>query len=106
MLPGFTAWFMWHSMRGGVDVARRALAPQMRLHPGFLRYRLRLPPGHARLFLTNCISLLPGTLSADIEGNELVLHALDTGANVIAETREAERRVGELFGMRGGFSHE
>jgi len=102
MLPEFAAWFLWHSLRGGADVAWRALQPQMPLHPGFLRYRLALPPGSARVFLVDCLSLLPGTLSADIEGDELVLHALDTGADVIAETREAERRVEKLYGISGG----
>jgi len=102
MLPQFAAWFLWHSLRGGVDVAWRALQPQMPLHPDFLRYRLALPPGSARVFLVDCLSLLPGTLSADIEGDELVLHALDSRADVIAETREAERWVGKLYRISGG----
>lgn len=105
VLPGFAAWFLWNSLRGGLDVAWRALQPRMPLQPGFLRYKLALPPGPGRVFLVNCVSLLPGTLSADIDGDELVLHALDVGANVIAETREAERRVEILYGTSEGSPH-
>lgn len=99
MLPSFIAWFLWNSLRGGVDVTLRALKPRLSLQPGFLRYPLRLPQGHARLFLVNVVSLLPGTLSADIEGDELVLHCLDTGTDIIGETGYAERRVALLFGI-------
>ena len=105
MLPSFAAWFLWHSLRGGTDVAWRALQPRMPLRPGFLRYRLALPEGPARIFLVNCLSLLPGTLSADIEGDELVLHALDVGAGVMAETRAAEQRVQSLYGAVEGGRH-
>ena len=99
LLPGFIVWFLWNSFRGGVDVALRALKPRLSLQPGFLRYPLRIPQGHARLLLINAVSLLPGTLSADIEGDELVLHCLDTGADIIAETDYAEQRVAILFGI-------
>ena len=99
LLPGFIAWFLWNSFKGGVDVALRASRPRLSLQPGFLRYPLRLPQGHARLFLVNVVSLLPGTLSADIEGNELVLHCLDTGADIIVETSDAEQRIAVLFGI-------
>ena len=96
-LPGFVIWFLWHSLRGGLDVAWRALQPRVQLKPGFLRYPMALPPGRARVFMVNVISLLPGTLSADIEGDVLVLHALDTSADVIVETREAETRISALY---------
>lgn len=99
MLPGFILWFLWNSLRGGVDVALRALKPRLSLQPGFIRYPMRIPQGHARLFLVNVVSLLPGTLSTDIEGDELVLHCLDTAADIIVETGTAEQRVAVLFGI-------
>lgn len=102
LLPGFTAWFLWHSLLGGIDVAWRALQPRVDLEPGFLRYRLTLPPGGARLFLINVVSLLPGTLSADIEDDVLVLHALDISADAAEEVRAAELRVTALYGIERG----
>ncbi len=101
-LIGFAVWFFWQSLRGGLDVARRALRPRMTLNPGFLRYRLSVPPGPARVFLINSVSLLPGTLSADVDGDELLLHMLDTQADVMAETREVERRIRQLYGIEQG----
>ena len=40
-LPGFVALFLRESVHGGLDVARRTLAPRLRIQPGFKSYRLR-----------------------------------------------------------------
>lgn len=104
-LPGFAVWFLWRSLIGGVDVARRALRPRLSLNAGLLRYRLTIPPGPQRVFLVNCVSLLPGTLSADVRDDDLLLHALDTRGKIIDETRLAERRVQRLFAVATGVEH-
>jgi len=87
-------------------VSMRALKPSMPLNPGFLRYSLTLEPGPPRIFFVNCVSLLPGTLSAELEGDDLVLHALDTGSEVLAETRRTELRVKQLYGISEDSTHE
>lgn len=91
--------FVRQSLAGGVDVARRALSPRLPLHPGTLRYPLRLPPGPARIFFVNTVSLLPGTLSAGLEGNRLTLQAMDVDAPVTDGLTELEGVVGALFGV-------
>jgi multicomponent Na+:H+ antiporter subunit E len=104
-VPGFALWFLWQSLRGGIDVAWRALQPRVRLNPGFVRYRLSVPPGRARVFLVNCLSLLPGTLSADMEGDDLLVHALDAQAGIADDTRAIEAQVKRLYGLAGGSTH-
>ena len=73
----FIPYFFWHSIRGGVDVARRALHPQLPISPGLFDYRFRLPPGLPRVFMANTVSLLPGTLSVELEEEILRVHVLD-----------------------------
>jgi multicomponent Na+:H+ antiporter subunit E len=101
-LPGFVFWFLWQSLRGGYDVARRTLAFRLRLTPGFMDYPLTIPPGAARVFFINTLSLLPGTLSADLQDDCLTLHALDCQASVLEETRAVELQVARLFGQNLG----
>ena len=93
----FLPFFIGESLRGGVDVALRTLAPRLRVTPGFLRYRTRLCAPAARVFLANCVSLLPGTLAAELEGDWLTIHALSTEADNEAELRRLERAVARLF---------
>jgi multicomponent Na+:H+ antiporter subunit E len=96
----FVPFFLWWSLRGGVDVAWRACVPSLPIAPGILTYRLRLPPGRARIFMTAVISLLPGTLSAEIVRNELFVHVLDQRASSEADLAALETRVAALFRIR------
>jgi multicomponent Na+:H+ antiporter subunit E len=84
---------------GASDVARRALSLRMRLAPGFHRYAMRLPQGAPRVFFANAVSLLPGTLSAEIEGADVVVHSLDLSLDTNAELAVLELRVAALFDL-------
>lgn len=93
----FVPVFLWRSLAGGVDVARRALAPRMPIQPSLVEYRTELPDGLPRVVLANVVSLLPGTLSADIRGDVLCLHVLSAGAGEEASLRRLERSVARIF---------
>jgi multicomponent Na+:H+ antiporter subunit E len=96
-LPRFALFFLHQSLRGAWDVARRVLHPRLPVKPGFLRFTTRLPPGPARHLFLNVVSLLPGTLSAGQEADQVTIHALDLHGGVEDELRDLEKRVGGLF---------
>lgn len=98
-LPGFAGFFLWQSLRGGVDVARRALRWELALEPVLLSYRCRLRGGIALSLFANTISLLPGSLTADLNGRELLIHCLSSSATLEQELRELEEQVARLFGQ-------
>ena len=97
-LPAFVILFLRDSVRGGLDVAWRTLGPDLRVAPGFLRYRLRVDHPAARVLLINCIGLLHGTLAADLEGDHAELHLLDTGVDPAPQLRQLEQAIARLFG--------
>ena len=94
---GFVPFFLWHSLKGGVDVARRSFDPRMPITPELIEYPLRLPPGLPRVNLVNTVSLLPGTLSAELGGQVLRVHVLDSLGDFLAELEALEQRVGCMF---------
>jgi multicomponent Na+:H+ antiporter subunit E len=93
----FVPFFVGQSIRGGLDVALRALRPTPRLDPALLRYRTRLRDGTARVAFADALSLLPGTLCADVAGDELVIHTLDrrTGERPL---QMLEEHIAAVFG--------
>jgi multicomponent Na+:H+ antiporter subunit E len=93
----FVPFFLWESLRGGLDVARRTLAPRMRVQPDLILYRTRLSRPDARVFFTNCVSLLPGTLAADLRGDRLAVHVLDAASDAERELRLLERAVARVY---------
>jgi multicomponent Na+:H+ antiporter subunit E len=98
------AWFVVRSFAGGVDVARRALSRPLDLDPGLVRYDLAIPPGRARAVVLGLISLMPGTLSAELDGDVLQVHSLDVteGGDVHEQVAELEDRVGRVSGWTRG----
>ena len=97
----FVPFFLGQSLRGGWDVARRALHPALPLRPGRMGYRCGLPRGPARTFFANVVSLLPGTLFLEDRGEEVWLHVVDTESPVAGELADLEARVARLFGIQG-----
>jgi len=93
----FVPFFIWHSLRGGVDVAWRAFHPRVPIVPDLIEYPLRLPPGLPRVFMVNTVSLLPGTLSVELGANRLKIHVLDTRKSVLSELMKVERAVARMF---------
>ncbi len=89
LFPGF----LWRSLLGGFDVARRVFLPRMPLSPGWFLHRTALPEGVARVALGSQISLMPGTLAAGCDGDDLLIHCLDTRDDVAAMIAGEERRL-------------
>lgn len=95
----FIGWFAVASFRGATDVAARALAWRVQLAPGIRGYHTDLPAGAPRLVFVNAITLLPGTLSAEINGGRVDVHMLDTRVDLASELAPLEARVRALFGL-------
>jgi multicomponent Na+:H+ antiporter subunit E len=84
--------FLFESVRAGVDVARRALAPQPRLNPGFVDCPMAFPPGLARNTFTTISSLLPGSVPCgESDGQHLLYHCIDVSEPVIEQLCAEER---------------
>lgn len=97
-LVRFLPFFLWKALTGGADVARRAFDPRLPIAPAFLTVRLRLS-GEAAVVLTSVISLSPGTLTVELEGNLATLHVVDATRPVERQVRETEAAVARLLGL-------
>ena len=95
----FVPYFAWKSVLGAFDVARRAYYPGLSLNPIFHEYPLRLSTERGRVFFANAVSLLPGTLSAELRDRHLVVHVLDTARPFTHDLTSLEERVGQLVGQ-------
>ena len=94
----FAPWFLLESVRGGMVVARLALASR-KIRSGFQRFPMRVPEGPARRTFVNVVSLLPGTLSTRIEGDTLLVHRLGPAGG--EDLSACERKVASLFTRQG-----
>lgn len=92
-------FFLWHSLCGAVDVARRAFHPGLPISPGLYYYQWHLPPGLPQIFMANMVSLLPGTLSAELADEYLCVHVLDQTGAFTSDLSILEEYVARLFAL-------
>ena len=95
----FAGFFLFESFRGGIDVAWRSLHPRMPVSPRFFEHEIHLPEGQPSTLLISVISLLPGTLSAELKRDEhvLVVHTLAEGGEDSVD--RLEHRIARLFSL-------
>ncbi|SEA95796.1 Na+/H+ antiporter subunit E [Variovorax sp. YR216] len=90
-LLAFVPHFLWQSVLAGVDVARRAMRPHMRLKPGFIASPVKLPPGLARNDFVSIMSLMPGSVPVDETEHSVIFHCLDTDQPLAEQMAKEER---------------
>lgn len=90
-LLAFVPHFAWQSVMAGVDVARRAMSPRMRLKPGFVTCPVSLPPGLARNDFVSIMSLMPGSVPVDETEHSVIFHCLDTDQPLAEQMAKEER---------------
>lgn len=94
--------FVWQLILANFDVARRVLSPKIPLNPGFVKITTDLEGDFAKLTLANSITLTPGTLSIDIDGNDIYVHTIDVKGKTPEENRKIisskfEKVLGVIF---------
>jgi multicomponent Na+:H+ antiporter subunit E len=100
-LISFIVFFIYESIRGGIDVARRTLPPRMNIQPHFYYYQTHIQQPMARILFCNSISLLPGTLCVQMQGDQIEIHALSSNNEVEKELTKLENKVLAIFKPTG-----
>lgn len=79
-LPYILAYILiliWEIIKANVDAIRLALSFRSEVDPVIVRFHTDLKSKAARVALANSITLTPGTITVALEGDELIVHALD-----------------------------
>ena len=93
VLLHFLPFFIVKSIASAFDVMVRVLHPRLPITPGLIEYPLTISDDGGRVFLANSITLLPGTISARLTSDHLVIHTLDTNLPVLAMIKDLENRI-------------
>lgn len=72
--PVYVAYFLKELVKSNLRLAGIVLSPALPLHPGIVKVRTRLKSPMGRLLLANSITLTPGTLTVEVDGEWLYVH--------------------------------
>jgi len=64
-------------IKSNLDVARRVVQPTIPINPGIVVVKTKLKSPVGRMILANSITLTPGTLSVDVDGDHYYIHWID-----------------------------
>ena len=89
----YLPWLAWEIVKANFQVARIILDPKLPISPRLIRVPAPQQTDLGRVLYANSITLTPGTVSLDLRGDELLIHALTHEAAEGVRSGEMERRV-------------
>jgi multicomponent Na+:H+ antiporter subunit E len=104
-LMPFFGFFLWRSLLGGIDVAKRVLRKTLLIDPEIIYFQIEFNNEYASALFINTVNLLPGTLVIDSNNNLLEIHVLDKNMNNVAELKDIELRILRLFQLDSNKEH-
>ena len=105
-LPSFLAywvWLIWEIAKANVQVIRACLKPELDIAPALVKVKTRCRSDMSKALFANSITLTPGTVSVELEGDKILVHALyedSAGPDAFEEMdrRSAEAAEGKASG--------
>ena len=91
-------WLLVEMVKSSIDVARRVLSRDMPISSTVFEVRSTQKTAVGRVVLANSITLTPGTVTMDVEGDRLKVHALSSDSVDYVLSGEMDRRVTEAEG--------
>ena len=82
--------FLWALIKANLHIAYLVLHPRLPIHPSIRRVKSTLEGPLARAMLANSITLTPGTLTVEVEGEDLYVHCVDAR---FADDKEACAKI-------------
>ncbi len=93
---GYMAWLVVEIVKSSIDVARCIVDPALPISPRVLRVKTGDLSLVGQVTYANSITLTPGTVSINLEDDEIEVHALTKAGAEGLETGEMLRRVQAL----------
>lgn len=107
-LPVYVPWLLWQVLKSGMHMTYLILHPRLPIDPKLLRFTTTLRDPAAITIFGNSVTLTPGTITAEVNGGDVVIHAMDDAC--ASDLGLIETTVSRMFGggapRHAGPSHD
>lgn len=90
-------WLFLRIVASSLHVTKLILNPSLRIEPKLITYESRLNHQAAVVMLGNSLTLTPGTITVEIEGTQLIVHAIDEASGEDLTSGRMERKIAWVF---------
>jgi multicomponent Na+:H+ antiporter subunit E len=94
-------WLVGRIVHSGFHLSVLILHPALPIDPKMIRHKTKLEDEGSIVLLGNSITLTPGTITVEVDRQDLVVHAMDDSSAEDVTSRRMEQRIAGLFIARG-----
>ncbi|MEX0827464.1 MAG: Na+/H+ antiporter subunit E [Haliea sp.] len=95
-LPLYIAWLMKEIVKSNFNVIRCVWQREPAIEPRVVKVRASQQTDLFRVLYANSITMTPGTVTMEVEGDEFTVHALTRASREGLESGDMDRRVRSL----------
>jgi multicomponent Na+:H+ antiporter subunit E len=92
-------FLVWEIISSSFKVAYLIIHPKMPIKAGIIKFHTKLPNMTAKVLLANSITLTPGTVAIQIEGDEFIIHSLTNEKDEAHIDHTLTEEVAKLYGI-------
>ncbi len=85
----YIPYLLYYILLANLDVAYRVLNPNLPINPGIIKVKTSLKNEFARTILANSVTLTPGTLTVDVNGDNFYVHWI----NVSSDDPKVQKKI-------------
>jgi multicomponent Na+:H+ antiporter subunit E len=103
LAPGaltYWPWLVWQIILSAINVIKIIINPSLPVSPTMTRVKMSQKSDVARVTYANSITLTPGTISVDIEGDDIIVHAITRENAIDLEGGEMDQRCAKFEGSQ------
>ena len=93
----YLPWLFYKIVQSSLHLSKLILHPTLPIAPQLISVESKLNHHAAVVLLGNSITLTPGTITAEVDRNKLIVHALDKVLSEDVASKQIETKIAEIF---------
>ncbi len=92
----YSFWLIKEILKSNIDVIKRIINPELPISPRIIWVKSSQKNDLARVVYANSITLTPGTISIDVDGNDIEVHALSVNGAEDLKEGEMDKKITQV----------
>ena len=93
----YLPWLFYKIVQSSLHLSKLILHPALPIAPQLISVESKLNHHAAVVLLGNSITLTPGTITAEVDRNKLIVHALDKVLSESVTSKQIESKIADIF---------
>jgi multicomponent Na+:H+ antiporter subunit E len=93
----YLPWLFYKIVESSLHLTKLILNPSLPIAPQLISVETKLRHRAAVVLLGNSITLTPGTITAEVEHNKLIVHAMDKDLSEDVLSKQIESKIADIF---------